>query len=390
MTRIFRDYDAGLSARAIAAALNEEGVPSPRSEKGDGTWGPSTISGNRKRGTGILNNELYIGMLVWNRQRFIKDPQTSKRQARLNPPEAWKCHEVPELRIIEDSLWDRVKARQGAIREAMNPAGIQSDRPRPENARRPAYLLAVLVKCACCGASYTLINKNRYGCAAARNKGGAICANRATILRDEVETRVLDGLKASLLHPDLVSSFVEEYRRAFNAGAADAGADRDRTKRDLAKVDKKIAGILAAIEDGMYHPSMKEKMAGLEREKTDLSARLADQPEPPALRLHPRMSDLYRAKIADLATALNEPALKPVATELLRGLISEVRMVPDRKAPGAHQIELVGDLAGILGLSAADMTKPPRLARAGGDFRSETMVAGARNRRHLPELSCFV
>lgn len=376
--RIFRDYDAGLSARAIAAGLNEEGVPSPRSEKGDGTWGPSTISGNWKRGTGILNNELYVGMLLWNRQRFVKDPQTFKRQARLNPPEAWKCHEVPELRIIEDSLWDRVKARQGAIREAMNPGGIQSDRPRPENARRPAYLLAGLVKCGCCGSSYTLINKNRYGCPAPRNKGESICTNRATILREAVEARVLNGLKASLLHPDLVSSFVEEYRRAFNAGAADTGADRDKAKRDLAKVEKKIAGILAAIEDGMYHPSMKEKMAGLERERAELAARLADQPEPPALRLHPRMSDLYREKIADLAVALNSPELKPVATELLRGLISEVRMVPDHKAPGAHQIELVGDLAGILGLAAADMTKPPLVARAGGEFRSETMVAGAR------------
>ena len=27
--------------------------------------------------------------LVWNRQRFIKDPTTGKRQARLNPPEEW-------------------------------------------------------------------------------------------------------------------------------------------------------------------------------------------------------------------------------------------------------------------------------------------------------------
>jgi hypothetical protein len=31
------------------------------------TWGPSTIHGNWRRGTGILNNELYIGRLVWNR-----------------------------------------------------------------------------------------------------------------------------------------------------------------------------------------------------------------------------------------------------------------------------------------------------------------------------------
>jgi site-specific DNA recombinase len=34
-----------------------------------GAWGPSTIHGNRQRGTGILNNELYIGTLVWNRAR---------------------------------------------------------------------------------------------------------------------------------------------------------------------------------------------------------------------------------------------------------------------------------------------------------------------------------
>ena len=43
----------------------------------------------------ILNNELYIGLLIWNRQRFVKDPQTFRRQARLNPPEVWKVHEVP-------------------------------------------------------------------------------------------------------------------------------------------------------------------------------------------------------------------------------------------------------------------------------------------------------
>ena len=37
-------------------------------------WGFSTINGNQKRGNGILNNEMYVGKLVWNRQRFIKDP----------------------------------------------------------------------------------------------------------------------------------------------------------------------------------------------------------------------------------------------------------------------------------------------------------------------------
>src|SRR5690606_14984507 len=140
----------------------------------------------------------------------------------------------------------------------------------------------------------------------------------------------------------------------------------------------KIAGILAAIEDGMYHPSMKTKMADLEARKAQLTAFLEDTPEPPALRLHPRLSDLYREKIANLSAALQEPGMKLEATQILRSLITEIRMVPEPDAPGGHEIELLGELAGILALSEADTTKPPRLARAGKSVESETMVAGAR------------
>ncbi|MEO1603563.1 MAG: recombinase family protein [Pseudomonadota bacterium] len=78
--RIFEDYAAGRSPRAIAHALNAEGIRGP-SGKG---WGPSTIHGNRQRGTGILNNALYVGRLVWNRLTYVKDPDTGKRLSRLN------------------------------------------------------------------------------------------------------------------------------------------------------------------------------------------------------------------------------------------------------------------------------------------------------------------
>jgi site-specific DNA recombinase len=43
--------------------------------------------------------------MVWNRQRFIKDPTTGKRQARLNQPEEWVRRDVPELRVVDDELW---------------------------------------------------------------------------------------------------------------------------------------------------------------------------------------------------------------------------------------------------------------------------------------------
>jgi len=76
--RIFSAFGKGRSPQAIAIELNAEGIAGPHGK----AWGPSTIYGNWRRGTGVLNNELYVGQLVWNRQRFIKDPTTGKRQAR--------------------------------------------------------------------------------------------------------------------------------------------------------------------------------------------------------------------------------------------------------------------------------------------------------------------
>lgn len=93
--RIFREFAHGHSPRAIAMGLNAERIPGPHGKP----WGMSTIYGNWRRGAGILNNELYVGRLVWNRQRFIKDPDTRKRQARLNSRDKWIVQDVPELRI---------------------------------------------------------------------------------------------------------------------------------------------------------------------------------------------------------------------------------------------------------------------------------------------------
>lgn len=88
----------------------------------------------------------------------------------------------------------------------------------------------------------------------------------------------------------------------------------------------------------------------------------------------------YQRKIRNLSSALQDPALKTEATEVLRGLISAIRMLPDETTPNGHRIELAGELAGILALRDAKTTKPATCAGLG----SITMVAGGRYRRNLP------
>ncbi len=148
--RIFEEYARGDSPRTIAARLNREKLPGPSGR----SWGASTIHGHRERATGVLNNELYAGRIVWNRLRYIKDPSTGKRVSRINPVSAWIIRSVPEMRIIDDALWQAVRARQAGLvshRKADRPDGFW-DR------RRPRTLFSGLLKCSCCGGGFVKVS----------------------------------------------------------------------------------------------------------------------------------------------------------------------------------------------------------------------------------------
>ena len=376
--RIFTEYDRGRSARAIAIGLNRDGILAPRAGgRGKGTWSFSTISGNWKRGTGILNNELYVGKLVWNRQRFIKDPDNGKRQARPNPPSDWITEHVPTLRIISDSLWSRVKARQGAIRDdilverGQNPAA-----PKTERARRARYLLSGLLQCGCCGSGYSMISNTRYGCSAARNSG--TCQNRKTVQRSVVEERVLSGLKTTLMHPDMIREFIAEFQREMQQQRLSTLSARAGVEHELDRVTKEINNIITAIAQGMFHPSMKARMDGLETDKARLATQLTDLPEPEPITLHPGLADTYARTIADLVTALNADDTREEAADILRGLIEKIVLLPDAAAPNGHAIELYGELGAILTLCGTGDGTNAKARRSSAGFRQVTMVAGTR------------
>src|SRR5262249_5536719 len=120
------------------------------------------------------------------------NPRTGKRAAQVNKPEDHERNEAPELRIIDDELWQRVKARQQEARTEMgkDEAGNALNR-----AHRRKFLLSELLVCGECGGGYTIMGKDRYGCATRRAKG--TCGNAKTITRQKIESRVLGGLKTS-------------------------------------------------------------------------------------------------------------------------------------------------------------------------------------------------
>lgn len=378
--RIFEDYARrNLSPKAIAAQLNREGVPCPSGK----AWGQSTINGNRRRGTGILNNELYAGQLVWNRQRFVKDPATGRRVPRRNDASAVIRQELPELRIVPPELWEAAKARQKAL-DAKAPGLWARNRPR--------YLLSGLVKCGVCGGGYAKINASHYGCAASKNKGEAVCGNRKTIRREVLEARVLSALQTHLMRDDLVQIFCEEYTRHLNAlraaqdGAlAEAGAERDRLR-------KARANVLQAIRDGIAAALVKDELESIASRLETLETIIARGNESPRPLLHPSMARRYREQIAALREALSRSGGAGEPAEHVRGLIEKIVLTPkpqpDEAGRDELKIDLYGDLAGILELAAgAEAARKDRLIsgtipKAVNDNRPESpkmaLVAGAR------------
>ncbi|MEW9613862.1 recombinase family protein [Shinella sp. S4-D37] len=208
--RVLREFATGISPRTIAKALNDEGIPGPEGK----LWNDTTICGNPKRGTGIVNNELYIGKLIWNRLRYIKDPSTVKRASRLNPESEWIVEDVPELRIVGDELWQAVRARRGEIAEKLTKVTgavrAHQKKNRLNGARRPKSLLSGLVFCGGCGGLYSLGSANRFTCSNHIRKGS--CSNSRTIPRGELEQEVLAGLKDRMTSPEIADEAMRPMR----------------------------------------------------------------------------------------------------------------------------------------------------------------------------------
>jgi site-specific DNA recombinase len=145
--------------------------------------------------------------------------------------------------------------RQGAHQELVErtEAGY-----RLNATHRRRFLFSGLVTCGACGGGYTIVANDRYGCANHRNRG--TCEKRLLIKRQELEARVLAGLKEKLMAPALANEFIAEFHAELNRRNRDAEAGFDAARRELADVERKVASILRAIEDGVYTSTTKDRL----------------------------------------------------------------------------------------------------------------------------------
>ena len=357
--RIFSEYVSGKSPRKIAALLNSEQVPSPRG----GQWNASTINGNQKRRNGILNNELYLGRIIYNRQMFVKDPDTGKRRSKPNPESLWVIKSVPDLQIIDHETWDKAQALKKRF---------SSHRGNKRQTKK--RLLSGLIKCGGCGGTMTIVNRERYSCSAKRERG--TCDNPAGIQVQTLEKRVLDGLKQILLGRE---DFLGAFATAFSNETARIRREQHLTAqtkhRELKKIQHAIDRCLDFITDGDGKmDAVRDKLAELENSKERVLQSIQQEPTSLKVEPHPNIGQLYRRRVENLTKLITDENTQQEAADIIRSLIEKIVITPGQKR-GHPCVEIVGGLAAILEFAVSEQQKTAITEDSG--VRRVLLVAGA-------------
>ena len=340
VAEIFERFAKGDSPHALAADLNARRIPSPgavwnRTTRRRGGWHPSAIAGDRDRGVGILNNDLYRGLVVWNRCRWVRLASDSKkRRVVVNPESAWVKHADESLRIISDDLWNDVKRRQAAQTERIGQRvaqGMTATRAG-QTGRIGRHMFSGLLRCSECGSTYTLAGNSKYACAGYLN--GRVCLNDRYVRKDKLEAALLADIRAGLLDPEIMR---EIERRVRLAGRKQRKDDRPA---QIGRLEAEIGHMIEAIEQGVLSPALRQRLQDAESRLERLRA----APKPASVeKLLPRVPELITAHVRSLTKfAESEPVRARAAlrqaldTDLItirpagagRGVIADFGLVP--------------------------------------------------------------
>lgn len=319
--RIYTEFIAGSSPRQIAHNLNRDGIKPPQ-----GTfWNASTLYGWGQRGNGILNNELYKGVLIWNRVRMVRDPESRRRVSRPNPPDEWKRQAVPELAIVAADEFAAVKNRRPMVKR------------QPQRKRK--YLLSGLLKCPDCGGGMSVkdIRKGEVRVMCSVHKESRACSNARSYNLGRIERAVLAGLREHLLQPVLIQEFVLAYNRERQRLDRDRQQSRSGNEQRLAVLSADIDRAVDMMIRGTVSAElMAPKIKALEAEKSRLACLLA---QAPVIALHTGARDRYLAAIDALP---GHTAEDTALAEEIRGLVSRVTVFD------GYRLEIAGDLSRLL------------------------------------------
>ncbi len=256
--RIFREYADGRSLPEIIEDLNRDSIPAPSG----GLWKRTALAGSPKKREGILLNEIYIGNLVYNRTRIVRDPNTGKRCYVANPDEEWTRAHLPELRIVDDALWHQAQSRFRRLRAERAVKATARKKPKQRILdTHNQHALTGWVKCGWCGGPKSLANDSRYLCSTHRY--AKKCKNSRGVKEHVLLAATFEALRDRVMNgPDFRKRFMKAFTRQIKVD------EQRRAEADRLKA--RIERLMTVVERGVDMEHVTERILALQDELNEV------------------------------------------------------------------------------------------------------------------------
>lgn len=253
---IFEMYAAGAGYGEILARLKQDGCRTKTNQP----FGKNSIHD-------ILKNEKYRGVYIFNRtERKIN----GKRNHHKNKNE----NKIIKIeggmpRIISDETWKAVQERMSKNKKGPG-----------ANKAKEIYLLSGLIYCGKCGSAmagnrrFSGRNKEKYlsyECVARKRKKDC---DMKSVSAKIIEAIVIDELEKKILSKKAVEKLAQKIYEYAQSQSSSIKNDIQILKKELSETQHQIDNIVEAVAKGLFHPSFKEKMDALEKQKETIQRRL--------------------------------------------------------------------------------------------------------------------
>ncbi len=282
---IFRMYADGRGMKAIAWTLNADpaytdylnryfGGHAPQPPR-TGSWSPTRIRE-------MLYRQRYLGKIPFGEYRKVMRAGSRAREKQ----DRYLLFDRPDLRIIDEALWERVQTCLRVNRKAYL-AARRDKCPKPTEAthRTSRYLLSGLMHCGCChgpmvtttiahGSGATRHREPYYLCSYHHNRGNTVCENRRGARLSEADARVIEAIERTVLTPAALDYLVDRVVDAVRAQRATGPNRAKQLETELRRLRGELDRFIALIAGGKAPERVLEEIATRESRLKDLESEL--------------------------------------------------------------------------------------------------------------------
>lgn len=242
--------EEGFGGAKIANMLNERGVKTKRGNN----WSQNSVCR-------ILTNEIYTGKII-NGKEEVADFLTGQRKEK--DESEWLVSIRPELRIIDDEIFDRAQEILKGRHDS-----FKMTHERQSN----KHLFSTLIKCKDCGWSFRRTVRQykntyiRWVCSGHNGRGADSCPNAITVDEEEL-IQVLQEYFQDVLgkKKKVIDHVIKEFQRVYKAKDENVEYEKELTTElnRLRKAREKYMDMYT--DDLISREELNEKIGGMRKE----------------------------------------------------------------------------------------------------------------------------